>query len=111
MLKRWGLFALLAVVGACSSETPTEQPLACQPLQFRACETDACRGVQQCAQDGTGFGACACTVLDAGITPKDAATDGAVDAATDGADDAATDGADDAATDGADDASADVSSD
>jgi len=67
------LALLLALTVACSSSPEAEGPAAeCTPIQFRACETDACTGVQQCVEPGR-WTHCSCTVLDASYA--DAPTD------------------------------------
>jgi len=82
-----------ALVGACSSESEPEavEP-ECTPMQFRACESDACSGVEQCDEAGF-WGACNCTVLDASYA------DGSADAASE-ASDAPAEAMADAATEG-----------
>ncbi len=69
------LLLLVVCLAAACSETAAEPETACAPNQFRACETDACHGVQQCSADGRGFSACSCTILDGGYPPGDAAAD------------------------------------
>ncbi|MBK7580851.1 MAG: hypothetical protein IPI67_11655 [Myxococcales bacterium] len=57
------LCAAVACV-ACTAEPAATAEPECTPNQFRACETDACRGVQQCVDPGR-WSHCFCTVLDA----------------------------------------------
>jgi hypothetical protein len=59
---------------------------------FRACETDACRGVEQCVEPGL-WGECECVVTDASYaeTSADGSEDASTDATADGSPDA-TDG-------------------
>jgi hypothetical protein len=55
----------LASAASCSNEqaAPKFEP-ECTVNQFRACQTDACRGAQQCVEPGL-WSACSCVVLDA----------------------------------------------
>jgi hypothetical protein len=69
------LLLLVVCLAAACSETAAEPEPACAANQFRACETDACRGVQQCNAEGSGYSACSCTILDGGYPPSDAAAD------------------------------------
>jgi hypothetical protein len=81
------LVALLGLSVSCSDSTSKEAPRAeCKPNQFRACESDACPGVQQCVDWGY-WSDCSCTVLDASYA--DALGDSAeIDAAPDAGGDA-----------------------
>ena len=98
--------SLALIVCACQSEQVTKpfEP-ECTVNAFRACELDACKGVQQCADPGV-WNPCDCTIVDAAYA--DAAPDVSADAAPDVSDAAdatdATDASDasDAETDGHD---------
>ena len=60
--------ALGVVLGCGHSDSEQTQP-ECIPVQFRGCEAECGRGVQQCFDtEGTPhWGACACVVLDASL--------------------------------------------
>jgi len=78
------LAPLLFLATSCSS-APVEPGFEpeCTVNQFRACETDSCRGAQQCVGPGL-WDRCFCTVLDAsGPPPEDATTEAASDAGPD----------------------------
>lgn len=53
-----------AAVAACSEEVDPGAEPECTGVKFRACETDACTGFQQCLSSGR-FGPCSCNVTDA----------------------------------------------
>jgi hypothetical protein len=70
-----GALALLGFVlfAACTAEHSTAAPTEeCRPFQFRACQTDACRGVEQCLDPGY-WSQCDCVIVDAsyGDAPAD----------------------------------------
>lgn len=69
---------------ACSAE-PLVEPFVpqCNVNQFRACQTEDCRGAQQCVEPGH-WDRCFCTVLDASVVTKpDASADAAGDSTLD----------------------------
>ena len=86
---------------ACEPAAEPSIPVECNPNAFRACETDACRGVEQCSEAGA-WTSCACTVTDASF--PEAATPDVVN-------DISIDAPSDAGLDASSDASSDVSSD
>lgn len=113
------LFCLLlvaTVLGACSDDSEPASPAPeCGGLSFRACETDACVGSQQCQPNGR-YGPCSCNVSDAsyvdssdgGSAPSDGGADSdaaSIDAA--GGDSAPEVGSPDVAGEAATDAAAD----
>ncbi|HMR08296.1 MAG TPA: hypothetical protein PKA88_21090 [Polyangiaceae bacterium] len=101
---RVALFAS-ALLAACAQESaPEPPPQVCAPLAFRSCDTDACRGVQQCASSGLRYSSCACVVTDAGYAD-------APDVGLDADPDATADASPDADPDATGDADADASSD
>jgi hypothetical protein len=73
--------ALLAALGAllvcCEQAEPRVVEPECSENAFRACELEACRGVQQCLPPGA-WGTCSCAITDAAF--PEAATDAASDA-------------------------------
>lgn len=76
MLRAASPWLVVLALGACSAE-PAEPSFVpeCSVNQFRACETEECRGAQQCVEPGR-WDRCFCTVLDASYPePKDAASD------------------------------------
>ncbi|GMV12785.1 MAG: hypothetical protein HS104_04980 [Polyangiaceae bacterium] len=76
MLRAVSAWLVVLVLGACSAEpaAPSFVP-ECNVNQFRACETEECRGAQQCVEPGL-WDRCFCTVLDASYPkPKDADSD------------------------------------
>lgn len=83
--------ALALPSAGCSSEEPVAAPAECTVNTFRACETDACRGVEQCLEAGE-WSACECVVTDASYA--DAAGDASADASTDASTDASPDATD-----------------
>ena len=98
------LFAALLCLAACAETAePTRAPQVCEPLSFRACDTDACRAVEQCKENGLSYGPCSCVITDASYA--DAPDVRVLDAATEGdasSQDATPDAdAGDASTDGA----------
>ena len=105
---RVALFAS-ALLAACAQESaPEPPPQVCAPLAFRSCDTDACRGVQQCASSGLRYSSCACVVTDAGYAD---APDVGPDVGPDADPDANADASPDADPDATGDADADASSD
>ncbi len=74
------LFALALLLGACEPAQPPQAKAECNPNAFRACELDACRGVQQCLESSK-WGECECTITDA--TFPEAATDAGSDTGKD----------------------------
>jgi hypothetical protein len=91
------LLALALLLGACERTQPPAAEPECNPNAFRACELDACRGVQQCLEQAK-WSDCDCIITDATFpeaaadapseTGKDAESD-LTDASTDaGASDA-----------------------
>jgi hypothetical protein len=58
---------LLVFVGCERELLPVEEP-TCRVNQFRRCDHECGRGVEQCIEPGV-WTACACTVLDAGSRP------------------------------------------
>jgi hypothetical protein len=97
------IFALLLAfaVQNCKDEPTRVVETDCRPNQFRLCDAECGRGVEQCIEPGV-WGGCTCAVLDAAIPDARSigdASDGATDAppeAGDGGD--AADGASDAET-------------
>jgi len=97
------IFALLAAfaVPNCKDEPTPVVEAECRPHQFRRCDAECGRGVEQCVEPGVWNG-CACTVLDAAIPDarpiRDASDGGDAPSETgaDGGDSAAADGALDA---------------
>jgi hypothetical protein len=70
-------FGLLSLLVGCESDPEPKFEPECTLNAFRACLTDACRGVEQCAPPGV-WSECACTVTDATFpeaSPLDAAHD------------------------------------
>lgn len=74
------LAAVAVSASSCAEPTPTGVDASiCAPLTFRACDTPAGRGVQQCFDDGTGWSDCEFVLLDAHIG-GDGAVEGGPDA-------------------------------
>ena len=86
--SRPGVQLLAAVVVSASScaepaQTGVDASI-CAPLTFRACDTPAGRGVQQCFDDGTDWSECEFVLLDAHLG-EEVRLDGTLDT-VDGAD-------------------------
>jgi hypothetical protein len=88
--------AVLLLLSACSSEEPKAAQPECTINAFRACETDACRGVQQCVELGE-WSECECVVTDASF--PEASTDASSDADASSNADASSDADAEALTD------------
>ncbi len=58
--------ALLCLAACAETAEPTRAPQVCEPLSFRACDTDACRAVEQCKESGLSYSPCTCVITDAG---------------------------------------------
>ncbi|MBI3204339.1 MAG: hypothetical protein HYZ29_22570 [Myxococcales bacterium] len=74
-------FSAALLLGGCSAE-PAQPSLEapCTVNQFRACETEHCRGAQQCVEPGA-WSRCFCTVLDGSYPNLPDASDAASDSA------------------------------
>jgi hypothetical protein len=73
-IDTWIVTLVFALLSACEEGTPTVlvEPI-CQLNQFRRCEADCGRGVEQCIEPGPRWSDCACTVLDGAPPVGDAA--------------------------------------
>jgi hypothetical protein len=98
--RRTAIFALcfcFAVIPSCKDDPTPLVETECRPNQFRLCDAECGRGVEQCVEPGIWNG-CACTVLDAAIPDarreRDASDGGAADAPPETGDAEAGGGAD-----------------
>jgi hypothetical protein len=91
------LCSSIGVVPGCKDDPTPVVETECRPNQFRRCDAECGRGVEQCVEPGVWNG-CACTVLDAAIPDarrdRDASDGGATDAPLDTGAGEAGDGAD-----------------
>lgn len=60
------LSLVFAVLSGCDDSATPVALTECRPNQFRRCEAECGRGVEQCVEPGRWNG-CACAVLDAGF--------------------------------------------
>lgn len=81
MRRRALTISAALVVAGCSAEpAPATLEPECTVNQFRACETEHCRGAQQCVEPGA-WSRCFCTVLDAAAPQPPDGSDAAGDSA------------------------------
>jgi hypothetical protein len=74
------LLALAALLVSCEQPEPAPFTPECKLNAFRACELEACRGVEQCLPPGL-WSACACTITDASFPEAAPAADAGADSA------------------------------
>lgn len=102
----------VVLIDGCKDEPTPPVQTECRPNQFRECEAECGRGVEQCVEPGLWNG-CVCVVLDASLPDRRPGPDaneagGATDASADSGDREAGDATGDAAEGGSDAADSDA---
>jgi hypothetical protein len=99
----------VVLIDGCKDEPTPPVQTDCRPNQFRECEAECGRGVEQCVEPGLWNG-CVCVVLDASLPDRRPGPEagGATDASGDSGDREAGDATGDAAEGGSDAADSDA---